>query len=67
MNNWFNTLAEALRAENLQDTWQLHFNPIGYNETYTYTFDDGSKYGHYVSIYRDERGMYERPIHYARG
>ena len=67
MNNWFNTLAEALRAENLQDTWQLHFNPIGYNETYTYTFDDGSKYGHYVSIYRNEKGMYERPIHYNRG
>jgi len=65
--NWFNTLAEALRAENLQDTWQIHFNPISYNETYTYTFDDGTKYGHYVSIYRDERGMYERPIHYARG
>ena len=67
MKNWFNTLAEALRAENLEDTWQLHFNPIGYNETYTYTFDDGTRYGRYVSIYRDERGMYERPIHYARG
>ena len=65
--NWFNTLAEALRSENLEDTWQLHFNPIGYNETYTYTFDDGTRYGRYVSIYRDERGMYERPIHYARG
>ncbi len=67
MKNWFNTLAEALQAENLQDTWQLHFSPIGYKETYTYTFDDGTKYGHYVSIYRDERGLYERPIHYRRG
>lgn len=64
--NWFNTLAEALQAENLQDTWKLHFSPIGYNETYTYTFDDGTRYGRYVSIYRDERGMYERPVHYSR-
>lgn len=67
MKNWFNTLAEALRSENLEDTWQIYFNPISYNETYTYTFDDGTKYGHYVSIYRDNRGMYERPVHYARG
>ena len=64
--NWFNTLNQALESENLLDSWALHFNPIAYNETYTYTFDDGSKYGRYVSIYRDQRGMYERPVHYKR-
>jgi hypothetical protein len=31
------------------------------------TYDDGSRFGYYISIYRDERGLYERPIHYKRG
>jgi hypothetical protein len=31
-----------------------------------WTWDDGSKHGHLVSVYRDERGMYERPVHYKR-
>ena len=44
-----------------------HGDPISYNETKGITFDDGTKYGHYVSVYRDERGLYERPIHYKRG
>ena len=64
--NWFNTLNEALESEGLLFTWKLHFSPIGYNETFTYTFDDGSMYGHYVSIFRDNRGLYERPVHYSR-
>lgn len=66
MKNWFPTLNDALEAEGLLESWKLHFNPIGYNETYTYTIQDGTKYGRYVSIYRDERGMYERPVHYSR-
>ena len=62
--NYFNTLAEALESEGLN---LLVHGGINYGETYSATIDDGTKYGHYVSIYRDERGLYERPIHYARG
>ena len=62
--NYFNTLAEALESEGLD---LLVHGGINYSETYSVTIDDGTKYGHYVSIYRDERGLYERPIHYARG
>ena len=64
-NNRFNTLSEALEAENILHMW--NGDPIAYNETKGITFDDGTKYGHYVSVYRDEKGLYERPIHYKRG
>lgn len=67
MRNWFDTLNEALEAENLIDTWEINYPPIGYGETCNYTFQDGSRYGHYISIYRDNDGRYERPVHYARG
>ena len=40
---------------------------VGYEQTVGLTYDDGTKYGHYVSVYRDERGLYERPVHYKRG
>lgn len=65
--NWFNTLNEALESEGLLETWQISYPGIGYGETFGYTWDDGTKYGHYVSIYRSEQGLYERCIHYARG
>ena len=64
--NWFNTLAEALQAENLEDTWELHFAAINYGYTFAYTCNDGSKHGRYVSIYRSEQGLYERPVTYRR-
>ena len=67
MKNWFNTLNEALEAENLINAWDISFAGIGYNETRRWTYQDGTKYGHLISIYRNEKGMYERPIHYARG
>ena len=63
--NWFNTLSEALEAEDLFDRWDGQY--IGYGETKTCTHYDGSKYGYFISIYRDERGFYERPVHYKRG
>lgn len=66
MTNWFNTLNEALEAENLLHTWDTSFAPINYDSTAYYTYQDGTKHGHYISIYRDERGMYERPVHYSR-
>ena len=64
-NNWFNTLSDALESENILHMW--NGTSIAYNETKGITFDDGSKYGYYVSIYRNEKGLYERPIHYKRG
>ena len=62
--NKFNTLSEALDSENLGHAWDER--PIAYDQTIGLTFDDGTKHGHYVSVYRDEKGLYERPIHYSR-
>ena len=62
--NKFNTLSEALDSENLAHTWDER--PIAYDQTLSLTYQDGTKYGHYVSVYRDEKGLYERPIHYSR-
>ena len=65
MQNWFNTLSEALESEKILHMWDMR--PIAYDQTLSLTYDDGTKYGHYVSIYRDSNGRYERPIHYRRG
>jgi hypothetical protein len=65
MQNWFDTLSEALESENISHMWDMR--PIAYDQTLALTYDDGTKYGHYVSIYRDSNGLYERPIHYRRG
>jgi len=64
MKNRFETLQEALDTEDIAHMWDC--TPINYDETRSLTFDDGSRYGHYISIYRDECGRYERPIHYSR-
>lgn len=63
--NRFQTLSEALESEGVSHMW--HWRPIAYGETVSLTYDDGTRYGHYVSIYRDETGLYERPVHYRRG
>ena len=65
MQNWFPTLSDALESEKLSHAWDMR--PLAYNQTLSCTYDDGTKYGYFISIYRDERGMYERPIHYKRG
>lgn len=64
--NWFDTLNEALESEGLLESWDCCKPPIGYGETVSWTWDNGSKYGHQISIYRDEQGRYERPVHYNR-
>ena len=64
--NWFGTLNEALDSEGLLDTWPISKSGLSYGEYFSYTYDDGSKYGHYVSVYRSEDGLYERPVHYKR-
>ena len=65
-HNWFNTLNDSLESESLLESWQLSYPGIGYGETFSYTWDDGTKYGHFVSIYRSEQGLYERAVHYQR-
>jgi hypothetical protein len=62
----FATLNEALACEGLLEAWDSSYPPISYNETRSFTWDNGTKYGHLISIYRDERGYYERPVHYDR-
>ena len=65
--NWFNTLAQALEAEDITHMWDsITMGGIGYGETKRWTFDDGTRNGHFITIFRDDRGMYERPIHYKR-
>ena len=66
MMNWFNTLNEALESESLLHTWDCTHSPMEYGSSVTYTFQDGTRYGHLITLYRDERGMYERPVHYGR-
>lgn len=63
--NWFPTLNQSLESEDLTESFPVGRN-IAYGEIFSYTFDDGSKFGHYVSIYRDSNGLYERPVHYSR-
>lgn len=65
--NYFNTLNESLESEGLLELTPLITGGIQRGETYQFTIDDGTRWGHFVSIYRDERGMYERPVHYSRG
>ena len=66
MQNWFNTLSEALDAENLLEVWDG--SPISYGETVRKQVEilETMRY-RTVSIYRNERGMYERPVHYDAG
>lgn len=37
MQNWFNTLSEALEAENISHMWDMR--PIAYDQTLTLTYD----------------------------
>ena len=66
MQNWFETLNAALESENLLESWDCFWPAMVYGETRSYHYDDGSRYGRHVTIYRDEQGRYERPVHYAK-
>jgi hypothetical protein len=60
MNNYFNTLNDALASESLLDIW-----PITASVPYGATIGFASA-GRWISIYRDGvTGQYERPVHYA--
>ena len=56
--NFFNTLNDALESENLIDLWPLGSN-INYNETISHVVGEI-----FISVYRNDVGRYERPIHY---
>lgn len=66
MQNWFATLNAALAAEGLIDAWDCTWSPIAYGETRSFTWDNGTRRGHFISIYRETDGRYERPVHYDR-
>jgi hypothetical protein len=59
MQIWFPTLNAALDSENLTHLW-----PLGANVNYGETIGLAAA-GRWLSIYRDEQGRYERPVHYA--
>jgi hypothetical protein len=67
MRNRFDTLNDALESEGLLGAWDPCSPPMQYGETRQWGWDNGTRWGHWVSIYRDERGQYERPVHYKRG
>ena len=60
--NFFETLNGSLGSEGLTHLWPLGSN-ISYNQTVQHIVEDGSNLI-LLSVYRDERGMYERVIHY---
>jgi hypothetical protein len=61
--NHFETLREALRAEQLQHLWPISRN-IDYGETAEVLLPEGP-FHRKISIYRSNTtGRYERPVHY---
>ena len=63
--NWFETLNAALESENLTEFWRLGDN-INYGENFRTTVEVDGRYKH-ISMYRENDGRYERPIHYDAG
>ena len=61
--NWFPTLNAALESEDLIDQWPFGRN-ISYGETASVHTEDETGHPRLISIYRNEDGMYERPVHY---
>jgi len=59
MQNRFNTLNEALNAEGLLEFW-----PITENIVYGQTVSFITECSRFISVYRCDSGMYERPVHY---
>lgn len=61
----YQTLNEALQSACLLAAWDISYPAIAYGETRRWTWDDGSRYGRLISVYRDESGLYESPVHYT--
>jgi hypothetical protein len=58
MQNYFPTLSAALDAEGI-DFWPMTLS-ISYGQTVSIAHA-----GRYITVYRSEQGLYERPVHYA--
>ena len=61
--NWVDTLNAALEAESLIDHWDCLWAPINYGETRVFYYEANGYY-HRASIFRENNGKYERPVHY---
>jgi hypothetical protein len=59
MQNWFNTLNESLESEGLVEFWPIT-ETVSYGQTVSFITDCS----HFISVYRCDSGMYERPVHY---
>lgn len=57
--NWFPTLNAALESEDLIGFWELGLN-VSYGQNVRFTTECGK----HISVYRENDGRYERPIHY---
>ena len=55
--NWFGTLSESLNSENITN-WPMGTS-VNYGENVREFIN-----GECVTIYRNDNGLYERPIHY---
>lgn len=55
---WFPTLNAALESEGLVHLWPLGTN-ISYNQSVQVKVE-----GRFISVYRNDSGLYERPVHY---
>lgn len=61
MQCYFDTLNAALVSEGLLDAW-----PMTASLAMTYGATVGLAHnGRWISVYRDAKGRYERPVHYA--
>lgn len=58
--NWFETLNEALASEGLIHTWDPLWRGIEYGENRIYIYKHRC-----ISIFRENDGRYERPVHYS--
>ena len=61
MQCYFDTLNAALASEGLLDAWPIYASlTVPYGATVGLTHS-----GRWISVYRNEQGRYERPVHYA--
>jgi hypothetical protein len=59
MQCYFDTLNAALASEGLLDAWPMTAS-VSYGATVGLAHS-----GRWISVYRNEQGRYERPVHYA--
>ena len=61
MQCYFDTLNAALASEGLLDAWPIYASlTVPYGATVALAHN-----GRHISVYRDDSGRYERPVHSA--